>query len=99
MTSQPGHKVSGNRMKMRLKISSLQYFALKVRDGRHTDPGGRVVLRRGDEGATGVCVLTSEWQYKDVLIDIDDQVWRDLSDGWQKYLSLNECGWCPKGMI
>ena len=37
---------------MRLKISSLQYFALKVRDGRHADPGGRVVLRRGDEGAT-----------------------------------------------
>ena len=39
----------------------------------------------------GVCVLTSvwarEWQYKDVLTEFDDQVWKDVSDKWQKYLS------------
>ena len=32
----------------------------------------------------GVCMLTSvwarEWQYKDFLSDLDDQVWGDLSD-------------------
>ena len=42
----------------------------------------------------GVCVLTSvwtrEWQYRDLLIDIDHQLWRDLSDDWQKYLSEKE---------
>ena len=42
----------------------------------------------------GVCMLTSirarEWQYKDFLSDLDDQVWRDLSDDWQKYLSEKE---------
>ena len=42
----------------------------------------------------GVCVLTSvwarEWQYKDCLSDLDDHVWRDLSDDWQKYLSEKE---------
>ena len=39
----------------------------------------------------GVCVLTSvwarEWQYKDLLSDLDDQVGRDSSDDWQKHLS------------
>ena len=34
-----------------------------------------------------VSVLTSvwarEWQYKDILIDFDDQVWKDLSENWQ----------------
>ena len=42
----------------------------------------------------GVCMLTSvwarEWQYKDFFTDLDDQVWRDLSDDWQKYLSDKE---------
>ena len=41
-----------------------------------------------------VCVLTSvwarEWQYKDFLTDLDDQVWRDLSDDWEKYLLEKE---------
>ena len=35
-----------------------------------------------------VSVLTSvwarEWQYKDVLNDIDDLMWEDLSEEWQK---------------
>ena len=35
----------------------------------------------------GVCVLTSvwarEWQYKDILINFDDQVWKYLSEEWQ----------------
>ena len=38
-----------------------------------------------------VSVLTSvwarEWQYKDVLNDIDDLMWEDLSEEWQKKLS------------
>ena len=42
----------------------------------------------------GACVLTSvwagEWQYKDFLTDLDDQVWRDLSEDRQKYLSEKE---------
>ena len=42
----------------------------------------------------GVCVLTSvwarDWQYQDFLSDLDDEVWRDLSDEWQKYLSGKE---------
>ena len=42
----------------------------------------------------GVCVLTSvwarEWQYKELLSDLDDQVWRDLSVEWQKFLSEKE---------
>ena len=48
----------------------------------------------------GVCVLTSvcarEWQYKDFLSDLDDQVWRDLSDEWQKYLSEKEESPAPR---
>ena len=36
-------------------------------------------------------VLTSvwarEWQFKDILNNFDDQVWKDLSEEWQKYLS------------
>ena len=39
----------------------------------------------------GVCVLTSvwarDWEYKDPLSDLDDQVWRDLLDDWQKCIS------------
>ena len=42
----------------------------------------------------GVCMLTSVWaregQYKELLSDLDDQVWRDLSDDWQKYLLEKE---------
>ena len=42
----------------------------------------------------GVCMLTSvwasEWQYRELLSDSDDQVWRDLSDDWQKFLSEKE---------
>ena len=42
----------------------------------------------------GVCVLTSvwaiEWQHKDFLSDLGDQVWIDLSDDWQNYLSEKE---------
>ena len=56
----------------------------------------------------GVCMLTSvwarEWQYTDFLSDLDDQVWRDLSEVLQKYLiastrSLNQRGKFPTGMI
>ena len=46
------------------------------------------------EALQGVCMLTSvwarKWQYKDFLSDLDDQVWRDLSDDWQNYLSEKE---------
>ena len=39
----------------------------------------------------GVSVLMSvrvkEWQYKDILNDIDNLVWEDLSEDWQKYVS------------
>ena len=42
----------------------------------------------------GACVLTSvwakEWQYEDFLTDLDNQVWRDLSEHWQKYPSEKE---------
>ena len=42
----------------------------------------------------GACVLTSvwvrEWQYKDLLTDLDDQVWKELSEEWRKYLSEKE---------
>ena len=35
----------------------------------------------------GVCMPTSVWarerQYEELLSDLDDQVWRDLSDDWQ----------------
>ena len=36
----------------------------------------------------GACVLTStkarEQQYEDLLSSLDDQVWKELSDDWQK---------------
>ena len=39
----------------------------------------------------GVSVLMSvrvnEWQYKDILHYIDDLMWEDLSEDWQKYVS------------
>ena len=42
----------------------------------------------------GACMLTSmrarERQYEELLSDLDDQVWRDLSDDWQKYLLEKE---------
>ena len=42
----------------------------------------------------GACVLVPvsarDWQYKDFLSDLDFQVWRDLSDDWQKCLSEKE---------
>ena len=31
-----------------------------------------------------------EWQYKDILTAFDDQVWKDLSEEWQKYLLEKE---------
>ena len=38
----------------------------------------------------GACMRTSMKarvrQYEELLSDLDDQVWRDLSDDWQKYL-------------
>ena len=27
-----------------------------------------------------------EWQYKDILIDVNDQMWKDISEDWQKVL-------------
>ena len=42
----------------------------------------------------GVCVLTSvwarEWNHKDILNEYNNQVWTDLSEEWQKYLSEKE---------
>ena len=39
----------------------------------------------------GVSVLMSvrvnEWQYKDILNDVDDLTWEDLSEDWQNYVS------------
>ena len=39
----------------------------------------------------GVSVLTSvrarEWQYEDILNDIDGFMWEDLSEEWRKHLS------------
>ena len=41
-----------------------------------------------------VSVLTSvyvrEWQYKDILNDIDNQAWEDLSEDWHTYVSEGE---------
>ena len=42
----------------------------------------------------GVCMLTCVWsrdrQWEKLLSDLDDQVLRDLSDDWQKYLGEKE---------
>ena len=54
---------------MKMKISGLWSFVLKLHDRRHNDPGG--------------------WA-RDSLSDLDDQVWRDQSDDWQKFLSEKE---------
>ena len=80
---------------MKMKISSFQYFALKLRDGRHNDRGGRVVFptRRWKSCKESVCWPPSEpenGKHKDFLTDLDDQMWRDLSDDWQKYQSEEE---------
>ena len=41
-----------------------------------------------------VCMLSSvwakEWQYKELLSDLDDQVWRELTDDWQKFVCEKE---------
>ena len=72
-----------------MNISSLWSFVLKLHDGIMTLVAECVSF---DEmkALQGVCVLTfvwaREWQYKDFLSDLDDQVWRDQSDDWQKYL-------------
>ena len=53
-----------------------------------------MVLLEKMKALQGACVQTSvwarEWLYKDFLTDLDDQVWRDLTDDWQKYLSDKE---------
>ena len=40
------------------------------------------------------CVLTStkarEWQYEELLSDLDNQVWKELSDVWQRHLLEKE---------
>ena len=50
-------------------------------------------LQEGDEGATG-CLPTNlkarEQQYEKLLSNMDDQVWKDLSNDWQGYLLENE---------
>ena len=39
----------------------------------------------------GVSLLMSvwvrEWQYQDILNDIDDLMWEEASEDWQKYVS------------
>ena len=32
-------------------------------------------------------VWAREWQYKDIVNDIDGLIWEDVSEDWQKYLS------------
>ena len=39
-------------------------------------------------------VWAREWQYKELLSDLDDQVWTELSDDWQKFLSEKEVPPC-----
>ena len=55
-------------------------------DGRHNDTGEWFSLEEM-KAPQGVCMLTSvwarEWQKKELLSDLDDQVWRDLSDDWK----------------
>ena len=77
-----------------MQISSRCSDVLKSKmDGTMT-LGGRMVLLEEMKAQQGVCMLTSvwarEWQYKELLSDLDDQVWRDLSYDWQKYLSEKE---------
>ena len=42
----------------------------------------------------GACVLTSmrarERQYEELLSDLDNQVWKDLSNDWEGYLLEKE---------
>ena len=42
----------------------------------------------------GACVLNStkarERQYEELLSDLDNQVWKELSDDWQRYLLEKE---------
>ena len=52
-------------------------------------------LRKGDEGAAE-CLYANlrdgerEQQHEEIMYDLDDQVWKDLSDDWQKYLLEKE---------
>ena len=80
-------------------LSSLSLFScrvikvlrLKPADGKLDELCGRVVLPWRDEGATRCFFadvrVCEEWQYKDILNDIDDLMWEDLSEDWQKYVS------------
>ena len=72
---------------MKTQISSLWSRALKGKmEGTKTMLAEWFSLEEM-KALQGVCMLTSvsarEWQYKDFLSDLDDQVWRGLSDDWQ----------------
>ena len=76
---------------MKMKISNLQRCVLKPADGKHNELCGRIVLLEEMNVLKGVSVLTPvcarEWQYKDILNDIDGLMWESLSEDWQTYLS------------
>ena len=76
---------------MRMKINNRHSSVLKSQMESILHFVAECVSLEEMKALQGVCMLTSMWagerQYEGLLSDLDDQVWRDLSDDLQKYLS------------
>ena len=76
---------------MTMKISDRHSSVLESEDGKHAVLCSRMGLREGDEGATR-CLHAffpggqENDSTRNSLSDLDDQVWKELSDDWQRYL-------------
>ena len=90
--SRPRRTDSGHKMEM--KIRNRHSSAVKSQMEGIMNFVAEWFSREELKALQGVCVLTSVWarerQYRDILINFDGQVWKDVSDEWQKYLLEKE---------
>ena len=80
--------MSRPRHKMKMKMSSRHSSALKSQMEGIMNCVAEWFSLEEMQALQSVCVLTSVWarelQYRDILINFDGQVWKDLSEEWQK---------------
>ena len=84
-------KKPGSVQKKKTTTRDREDFRSEPKGGKKSDPGSRVVLLREMMVLQDVSVLTStyvkDWQYKDILNDIDNLAWEDLSEEWCAHIS------------
>ena len=85
---QPGQEGSGHRT--RSKSNNLHRPGLQPQMESILSLVAGWASQKEAKALQGACMRTStmerEQQHEEILFDLDDQLWKELSDDWQRYL-------------